>query len=78
MDDSRRVTLLVGRKSYNLRTSLDEERLREVYEVLREVISTTDPSMEQDERLFIGCITLASELVALSSHLEEIVSEGGK
>ena len=76
--DNRRVTLLVGRKSYNLRTSLDEERLREVYEVLRDVMSTTDPSMEQDERLFISCITLSSELVALSSRLEDIVSKGGK
>ena len=76
--ENRRVTLLVGRKSYNLRTSLDEERLREVYEVLRDVMSTTDPSMEQDERLFISCITLSSELVALSSRLEDIVSQGDK
>lgn len=76
--ENRRVTLLVGRKSYNLRTSLDEERLREVYEVLRDVMSTTDPSMEQDERLFISCITLSSELVALSSRLEEILTQGDK
>lgn len=76
--ESRRVTLLAGKKSYHLLTSLDEERLKEVYEVLRGAISTTDPALEQDERLFIGCITLASELVAISSRLEGILSDCGE
>jgi hypothetical protein len=71
--EKRAVALLVGRKSYNLITSMDEDKLKAVYDLLRDVVATTDPTMEQDERLFITCMTLASELTSLSSRLEKIL-----
>lgn len=67
--DPRRVPLLIGRRSYNIRTSLDENTLRDVYGVLHEAVGETDPSMEQDERLFIAAMKLANDLVEMSDAL---------
>lgn len=76
--ENRRVSLLVGKRSYSFLTSLDEDRLSEVYNVLRNVIDTTDATLHQDERLFISCMVLASELVSTSSRLEHILDGGQK
>ena len=78
--EQRRVSLLVGRKSYNILTSLDEETLKEVYEVLHDAAATTDPAMDQDERLFLASMSLANELVALSRRVETMTNliENGK
>lgn len=68
--DSRRVSLLVGRKSYNILTPLDEESLRDVYGMVHDIAAETDPSTDQDERLFIVSMTLANELVAISRRID--------
>ncbi|MDR3331331.1 MAG: cell division protein ZapA [Synergistaceae bacterium] len=73
--EKRAVSLLVGRKSYNLITSMEDEKLKKVYDLLRDVMETTEQTMEQDERLFITCMTLASELASISSRLENILSD---
>ena len=66
----RRVSLLAGKKSYNILTSLDDDTLKEVYEVLHDAAAATDPAMDQDERLFLVCMNLANELVALSRRVK--------
>lgn len=76
--ENRGVSLLVGKRSYSFLTSLDEDRLSEVYDVLRDVVATTDSALHQDERLFISCMVLASELVSTSSRLEHILNSGQK
>lgn len=70
--EPRRVTLLVGRKSYNLKTSLDDDKLRDVYEVLHDVVALTDPAMDQDERLFLAGITMANELLSIRDRMKKI------
>ncbi|MDR1481699.1 MAG: cell division protein ZapA [Synergistaceae bacterium] len=75
MERTRSVSLLVGRKSYNLLTSMSEDRLRDIDDLLREVVPNTPPRMEQDERLFIACMTLASELTSVVARLNGILEE---
>ncbi|MDR1885608.1 MAG: cell division protein ZapA [Synergistaceae bacterium] len=72
--ERRAVSLLVGRKSYNLITSMEDEKLKDVYDLLREVVASTDSAMTQDERLFITCMTLANELTSVMTRLGGILS----
>lgn len=72
--EPRHASLLVGKKSYRILTSLDEPSLREVYEVLRDAVADTDPAMEQDERLFLAAITLANELITISDSVGRMTS----
>lgn len=73
-----RLTLLVGRKTYSVVTSLGEERAREVSEVVRQVLDQTDPSLSQEERLFLVSMLLASQMVHLRERLEVLAGpEGG-
>jgi hypothetical protein len=68
----RRVSLLVGKKSYNILTSVDDDTLKEVYDVLHDAAAATDPAMDQDERLFLASMTLANEVVELSRHVRSM------
>ncbi|MDR1943229.1 MAG: hypothetical protein LBQ19_00240 [Synergistaceae bacterium] len=72
--ESRSVPLLVGNKSYPLLTSLDDEKLKIVYGVLKDVVASTPGTFEQDQRLFIACIKLADALVNISTRLDGILS----
>lgn len=79
--EQRRVSLLVGRKSYNILTSLDEDTLKEVYDVLHDAAAATDPAMDQDERLFLASMSLANELIALSGRVDRmtrLIEDGEK
>jgi hypothetical protein len=73
--ESRSVPLLVGNKSYPLLTTLDEEKLKAVYGVLRDVVASTPQALEQDQKLFIAGIILADALVNLTTRLEDIISD---
>ena len=75
MERRRSVSLLIGRKSYNLITSMSDDKLKKVYDLLRDVMANTDSGLEQDEWLFIACMTLASELTSISDRLNDILSE---
>lgn len=63
------VSLLVGRKSYNILTSLDDASLKDVYSILHDAVAETDAAMEQDERLFLAAMMLANELSMLGDTL---------
>ena len=67
------VSLLVGRQSYSFTTSLDDKRLSEVHDLLQGVINSTDATLQQDERLFLTCMILASELTSITSKIENII-----
>ncbi|MDR1019866.1 MAG: hypothetical protein LBL73_03825 [Synergistaceae bacterium] len=72
--ESRSIPLLVGNKSYPLLTTLDDEKLRVVYGVLKDAIASTPQTFDQDQRLFIACIRLADALVNTSLRLDGILS----
>jgi hypothetical protein len=73
--ENRSVPLVVGNKSYPLLTSLDEKKLKAVYEILRDVVDATPQTLDQDQRLFIACMTLSDAFVSVASRLEKILSE---
>ncbi len=73
-----RLTLLVGRKTYSVVTSLGEERARKVSEVVRQVLDQTDPSLSQEERLFLVSMLLASQMVHLRERLEILAGPEGE
>jgi hypothetical protein len=72
--ERRSIPLLVGNKSYPLLTSLDDEKLRVVYGVLKDAVASTPQTFEQDQRLFIACIQLADALVNASARLDGILN----
>ncbi|MDR0649334.1 MAG: hypothetical protein LBF92_08385 [Synergistaceae bacterium] len=72
--ESRSVPLLVGNKSYPLLTSLDDEKLKVVYDVLKDAVASTPLTFDQDQRLFLACIRLADALVNTSLRLDGILS----
>ena len=72
--ETRNVTLLVGNRTYNLVTSLGDEKLNEVATLLHDVVSTTDARMLQDERLFLASLQLASSLVTISAKLDDLTN----
>lgn len=72
--EQRRVSLLVGRKSYNILTSLEDDMLKDVYDVLHDAAAATDPAMDQDERLFLAGMSLANEIVTLHRHIEKMAA----
>lgn len=71
---TRNVSLLVGNRTYNLVTSLDDDRLNEVASLLHDVVSTTDARMLQDERLFLASLKLASSLISISAKLDSLTN----
>ena len=73
--EKRRISLLVGKKSYNVLTSLDDDKLRAVNDVLQDIMSNIDPAIEQEERLFLACVTIARELVETTSRLENMLPD---
>lgn len=73
--ETRRVSLLVGKQSYNLLTSMTEARLNRVSRLLTDVIANTDPQLQQDERLFLASLILASSLERAREQLEQILED---
>ena len=73
--EPRNVSLLIGKKSYNLITSLDNDELKEVSDLLIEAMPGTNSSLTQDELLFIAGMTLAGELAAISKKAERMLGE---
>jgi hypothetical protein len=73
--ENRAVPLVVGNKSYPLLTSLDEKKLKTVYGLLRDAVDATSPALDQDQRLFIACMTLADAFVNAASRLENLLSD---
>ena len=71
--ETRRVSLLVGKQSYNLLTSMTEARLNKVSRLLTDTMANTDPQLQQDERLLLVSMILASSLEQAREQLEHIL-----
>ncbi|EHM10189.1 hypothetical protein TheveDRAFT_1065 [Thermanaerovibrio velox DSM 12556] len=69
----RRLVLLVGKKSYPIVTSLEEEEVQEAAGLVRSLVDSLDPSLSQDERLFLASMSLSSQLLKLLGDLERLV-----
>jgi hypothetical protein len=71
----RRLVLLVGKKSYPIVTSLEEEEIQKAAGLVRSLVDSLDPSLSQDEKLFLASMTLSSQLLKVQGDLERLVEE---
>ena len=69
------VPILVGNRTYSLVTSMSDERLQKVSELLADVMAQTDPRLEQDERLFLAAMTIASSLQSIKEQLDTALKD---
>lgn len=76
-EETRRVSVLVGKKTYPVLTRLDEGRFEAVLEIVRENLGKIDSSVDQEERLLLTCFKLAYSLDAASRKLSEALKESG-
>lgn len=69
------VPILVGNRTYSLVTSMSDERLQKVSELLADVMAKTDPRLDQDERLFLAAMTIASSLHNIKEQLDTALKD---
>lgn len=72
----RQVSLLLGKQSYSMLTSLSDDELREAREVVNSIMrDTAGGSGEQERHLAVTCMALASQIVSASKRIGSIISE---
>ncbi|ACZ18965.1 cell division protein ZapA [Thermanaerovibrio acidaminovorans] len=68
---SKRLALLIGKRSYPIVTSREEE-VQRAADLLRSVVESLDSSLSQDEMLFLAAMTLSGELIRVEDRLREL------
>ncbi|MGC9372642.1 MAG: cell division protein ZapA [Thermovirgaceae bacterium] len=76
-EETRRVSVLVGKKTYPVLTRLDEERFESVIGIVRENLGKIDSSVDQEERLLLTCFKLAHALDNATRKLSKALKECG-
>ncbi|MDR1916960.1 MAG: hypothetical protein LBQ58_10350 [Synergistaceae bacterium] len=74
----RQVSLLLGKQSYSMLTSLDDDEIREAQEVVNCIMKDTaaaGASGGQERHLAVTCMALASQIVFASKRVNEIICE---
>ncbi|NLM70459.1 MAG: hypothetical protein GX181_00680 [Synergistaceae bacterium] len=72
---SRDVTIKVGKNSYSIKTTLDDDSLGRISSLLADAAERTDSSQDQEKVLLILCLQLAWALEKTLSKLEAISEE---
>ncbi len=76
MDASlREVTIQIGKKSYFLKTTLDDESLRGISSLSAEITKEFAGSLDQEYLLLLSCLQLAWILEKLGRKLEKSLIE---
>lgn len=71
----RRVNVLVGKKTYSILTRLDEHRFNAVLKIVKEAVESVEGSVEQEQRLLLGCLKMAYEIEEATEKLEKVLKE---
>lgn len=74
MDDGK-YSFVVGRQRYTLSTPLEEAHFFRVVRTVQNVISSFPPHLSQEERLFLGLMSLSHEAATVVSKLEKLVEK---
>jgi glutaredoxin 2 len=74
-EETRRITVLVGKKTYPVLTRLDNEKFQSVLEIVRENVGEVDSSVDQEERLLLACFRLAYSIDAATRKLSQALKE---
>jgi len=71
----REVTIRIGKKSYFLKTTLDDESLRGISSLSAEITKEFAGSLDQEYLLLLSCLQLAWILEKLGRKLEKSLIE---
>jgi hypothetical protein len=67
----REVTIRIGKKSYFLKTTLDDESLKGISDLSAEITRDFEDSLDQENLLLLSCLQLAWLLEKFERKLEE-------
>lgn len=70
----RDVTIRMGRKSYFLKTALDDESLSRISSISSEITKSFSSSLEQEDLLLLSCLQLAWSLEKIGAKMESAVA----
>ena len=73
---SREVTIRIGKKNYFVKTALDDESLKGIHSLFRELTEGLENSLDQEDLLLISCLHLAWLLDSTEKKLHEALESG--
>lgn len=73
---SREVTIRIGKKNYFVKTALDDESLKGIHSLFRELTEGLENSLDQEDLLLISCLHLAWLLQSTGKKLHEAFGSG--
>lgn len=71
----RDVTIRIGKKSYFLKTSLDDESLKGITSLSTEITREFENSLDQENLLLLSCLQLAWLLEKIGKKLEKVLDD---
>ncbi|MDR1650934.1 MAG: hypothetical protein LBR87_04040 [Synergistaceae bacterium] len=75
----RQVSLLIGRQSYSMKTTLSESEIKDALAVVEDALRDTGGiTSEQEIRLAVACMVLANKIASAGRRLDYIISEEEK
>ena len=77
-DLSREVTIRIGKKNYFVKTALDDESLKGIHSLFRELTEGLEKSHDQEDLLLISCLQLAWLLQSTGVKISEALESGGQ
>ncbi len=76
MDASlREVTIRIGKKSYFLKTTLDDESIKAITDLSADITREFEGSLDQENLLLLSCLQLAWLLEKLGRKLERSLDD---
>jgi hypothetical protein len=77
-DDMRQVTLLIGRQSYSMKTSLDDDEINDSQTFVNDALKDTGSmTSNQEMRLAVACMVLGNKLANVAKRVDYILSLAG-
>ena len=73
---SREVTIRIGKKNYFVKTALDDESLKGIHSLFRELTEGLENSHDQEDLLLISCLQLAWIIQSTGKKLSEAFESG--
>jgi hypothetical protein len=75
----RQVSLLIGRQSYSMKTSLSDAEIKDAQTMVNDALKeTSGVTSEQEIRLAVACMVLANKLASASRRIDLIIALNGE
>ena len=74
MSELREVSVVVGKRSYRMRTALDEDTLARVTSMAAVLCEAAGEGIDQENRLLLTCLQLAYSLDRISERVGPLLS----